>query len=392
MTDLAPVKDPIRWERTILGSPQWVTEITWSNDGGQSWDEATYISGSVTVDATNQIRWTTEGMQLLAPYGWEGFSPFRTRMKIRHGLQYGPNDRDLIGMGVYRITSASRQRSNPELITVSGASFEHYLIAPWGASGKARQFASQSAQGLVENLIREVLPDATIAWRGVDISTMVPALSTDGDRWQLIDGQTGSQSIARALGARVFCDGDGNWIISPRGAIEDPAVWSSKVGESEIDATETVSLNGLYNIVAVYGTDPILGTAIGPYQMADTDPFSKTNVNLPINKGGIGKSTLQYTSDIVTNPAQAMNTGSSILKDSRGLQQTISFSRLYDPRLRPDCAGTVDTGSGEQKSIFDSLTFDLTGQPIEDAVVRTTSTQFTGQLTEFVDPSLSGGE
>lgn len=387
----ADVQDPERWERTILGTPRWTTQIQWSNDGGQTWQDAQYVSGTVTCDATSRIRWSTDGMVLVGPFGWDGFSPFRTRFKIRHGIWYGPNDVDLIGMGVYRCTDAEQDDNNPDQIIVSGSSFEHYMISPWGAFGRTRTFAQNSGSGIVSKLVLEVLPEATIAWRGVDGSTTVPALTTDADRWDLIDGSSGAQSVARALGARAFFDGDGSLIIAKRGTIEDAAVWSAKRGESKITGSTKVSLDGLYNIVAVTGADAN-GGVVGPYTVADVDPHSKTNVNLPINQGGIGRSLYQYSNDIITNRNQALASGQSILQNSRGLQQTMSFTRLYNPRLRPDDAGAVDTPAGVQKAIFDTLNFDLTGAPMDSCTVRTTSTQFTGQLTEFVDPDQAGGE
>lgn len=391
MTQLAPVSNPNRWETTLLSVPQWVTNITWSNDGGATWTPATYVSGTVVCDATAQTRWTVSDMEIIAPYGYDGISPFRTRMHIQHGLQYGNNTFDMIGMGMYRITDVSRNKSNPNLLTVSGSSFEHYLQSPWGSFTTTQQYDAQSAQGLLESLIQEVLPDALISYQNVDPSQIIPAITTDGDRWQLIDGSTSDQSIARALGCRIYPDGNGIWIVAPRGTIEDAPTWSALGGVSLVDSTETVSLDGLYNVIAVSGTDPILGTAIGPYSVADTDPYSRTNINVPINEGGIGQSVYQYQSDLITTQAQAVAAGQSLLMDSRGLQQTVAMENVYNPRFRPDCAGTVDTGSGVQKAIFDALEFDLTGAPFSNVTLRTTSTQFTGILTEFVDPSLAGG-
>lgn len=379
----ADCKDPARWDATIVGSPRWVTQISWSNDGGHTWGEAQYVAGTVTCDATSQVRWTMQDLQLLAPYGKDGISPFRTRLRIRHGLQYS-DGQDLIGMGVYRVTDANRSLSNPALVNVSGSSFEHYMIAPWGAFDRTRQFVSQDAADLVAKLILEVLPDATIVWRGADGTQMVPALTTDQDRWSLIDGQADSQSVAGALGVAVYCDGDGAFIVSPRGTLEDPPVWTAVSKQNLIESVEQVSLEGLYNIVAAYGTDPS-GAAIGPFTVADVDPFSITNANVPINQGGIGRSLYQYSNDMITNPRQGYTAAMAKLAQSRGLQQTITIDQLYNPRLRPDDVGTVDTPSGPQKGIFDTLTFDLQGAAITGTTLRTTSTRFAGTVATFVD-------
>lgn len=388
---MRPVSD--RWKESVRGGAvNWVTVVEWANDGGHEWQPATFVDGSVTCSATSQIRWQTGDLVVAdVPYGRFGVVPWSTRFRIRHGIRYGRGATELLGMGVYRCTEVQRQRNTGRL-TLSGSSFEHYLISPWGDFGITRQFRPSNARDLLEGLIREVLPQASIAWRGIDgWAAGTPQLTTDGDRWSIIDGRTKDESIARALSARVYCDGNGVWIVAPRATLEDPAEWHFRAGEAQLDADESLSLDGLFNVVKVSSQSTDGSSQVGPVTVADVDPYSPTNILKSPDEGGIGQSVLAYESDQIRWEWQAVQVGRSLLANSRGLQQTLNVSSLHNPALTPDTVVTVETDDGDVKSIIDSLTYDLKGGPMSGIQVRTTSTRFSGQAAELFDPDDQGG-
>lgn len=384
-----------RWQESVGGEAlHWVTVVEWANDGGHVWQPATFIDGSVTCAATSQIRWQTQDLQLTdVPFGRFGIVPWSTRFRIRHGIQYNSGSTELIGMGVYRCTDVSRDRYT-KVLTLSGSSFEHYLISPWGDFGITRQFKPANARDLTEQLIHEMLPQAVIAWRGIDgdgWSTGTPQLTTDGDRWSIIDGNTGSESIARALAARVYCDGNGIWTVTPRATLQDPSEWDFGASEAQLSASEALSLDGLYNVVKVSSQSTDGSPQVGPITIADVDPYSPTNILVSPDNGGIGQSVYAYQSDQIKYNWQAVQVGQSLLANSRGLQQTLSVGSLHNPALDADTVCTVQTDDGSMKTIIDSITYDLKGGPMSNIQVRTTSTRFSGQVAELFDPSAQGG-
>lgn len=393
-----------RWQAT-LNNPRgsvvtWATAIDYSNDGGNAWWPTQYLSGSVTCDATSQVRWKTSDLQvssvdpeypLALGSGERDIDPFRTRFRVRHGLQYPGGQRELLGMGVYVCTDAQRPRGAMHRIQLSGGSFETYFISPRGAFPKDRTFAESSAGAMVEKLIREVLPRAVIWWHpDIDRSARTPRIQSDGDRWAVIDGASDSPSIARAIGARIYPNGDGAWVVAPPGSLSDPLVWQSTYGETQLEAVRGLSSEGVCNVISLRSQGAESGLELGPVVVLDNDPASPTYAYRSPDEGGFGVSVRQYSSGMFTSVGQMGTAGQAMLAQTLGLRQSISFTRRYDPSIRPGQVGLVDTDAGPLRTIVDSLTYDLSGKSSMDGEARTTSARYTGQVAEWLDDAEGG--
>lgn len=372
-----------RWKAAVLGVPQWVTNIDWTNDGGKSWNACTYDGGSVTCDATQQIRWAADLTVRDVAIGPKDLNPYTSRFRIRHGIQYRPGDQELIGMGYYRATSVKRSTDDADLVSLAGSSFEHYLVKPSGAFPRIRQFRAQSVRDLVEKLIKEVIPSARISWQADGDNTTLPASTATGDRWAVIDGSQGASSAARAIGARCFTGGEGEWIIARPGSLEDDPTWTASLGETQLSLDEELSIDDVYNVVSVTG-QPTDGTdPVGPVVVADVDPHSPTNTRVSFDDGGTGKIIREYASSKITDASQATVVARALLAQHLGLKQSISFSRLYDPSIEPWDVGIADTPDGRLRVIADSLQYDLTGQSPLSGSTRTAESRYMGQVQEF---------
>lgn len=388
-----------RWKASILGVPQWVTYIDWSNDGGANWLTApSFFSGSTTCDATSQVRWVTSDLMIGgvpldqdAVKTEDGINPFRTRFRIRHGIRYSPDDEELIGMGVYRCISAVESTEQPDALVLSGESFESYFIKPMGAYPKPRRFLDSSAGVLLHQLITEILPNAAITWEDPDLAaTPVPAFVGEDDRWVNICGGSDDPSISRSLGAKVFTGGDGEWRVALPGSLSDPITFTSAVTKGQFSATNTLANQGVYNVISVSGMGTDGKAALGPVIVLDDDLASPTYARKSPDEGGFGVSVRYYSSDKFTNTKQMERTGQSFLAQTLGLRQQVTFSRVYDPSIEPWDVGLVDTPRTPLRAILDGLTYDLTGSSSMDGQARTTSSEYTGQVGTWVD-EVDGG-
>ena len=372
-----------RWQQSVPDVNTWVTEIDWSNDGGQTWTEAEFEAGSVTADSTSQIRWTAD-LEVRAPAGVDGVNGFTTRVRVRHGLEYAPGDRELIGMGLYRVDAVDRADTDPELLKITGNSFESKVIA--ARFQQPRVFPAADAAGRLDTLITEAVPDAKIWWDRVS-SIHMPKLTVDRDRWPTVDGDASSPSLAKSLGARVFCNGDGVFIVAPVPALTDPSAWEATAGEGGvlITSSEQLTAEGVYNQVIASGesTD---GTTVPVWGKAeDTDPYSLT-----YNRGEFGRRPRFYTSAMIRTTVQARAVARAQLAPYLGLKQQVSFDSLHDPRKEPGDVGLIRGEIGDRKVILDAVTYDLTGGPLQ-AQTRTTATRYGGTF-DTGDESSEGGD
>lgn len=389
-----------RWKETVEGVANWVTYVDWSTDGGVTWETAPeFYSGTVSCDTTSQVRWRASGLTIggvpinqNATKTEDGINPFRTRFRIRHGLDYGFEE-ELIGMGVYRCRSAHESTTDEGRVVLSGESFESYFIKPAGAFPKPRHFSPQSVRTMMDKLIKEVVSNAVIVYRpGVDADTPLPSLIGSEDRWDLINGQSDSPSLVRSIGARVFTGGDGEWIVSLPGSLGDTPTFESAITRNQYSADRELSNQGVYNVVSVKAQTTDGKTKLPTQIILDDDPYSPTYARLKIdNEGGSGVMVRYYTSSLFTSTDQMIKTGRSILAQTLGLRQQVSFNRAYDPSIEAWDVGMADVPGGPQRVITDAMEYDLTGNSEMSGEARTTSSQYSGQVGTWVDETEGGG-
>lgn len=374
-----------RFADAIPGVNRWTTVIEWSNDGGVTWQQADLIEGSVTADATSQVRWNCQLSIIDAPFGRHGINPFTTVMRIRHGIAWSmvPTDRELLGMGRYKIMTCSRTRSEPGRINLTGDSFERVLLnaryrRPWKAP-------AGYADGRLAQMITSQLPKATVYWHPDVTPRWLPATMIERDRWEAIDGGQAAGSIAKALGARIYTNGDGVWVVMPTPSLEDPTSWGADIGPGGIliNSSDEYTNEYVYNAVVVTGesTDEEVDP-VGPLWVVDSDPYSLTYFWREADHGGFGQKPKYYTSQLITTETQALEAGRGLLASSLGLRQTITFDSLHDPRKEPGDVGLVTGVDGQQERvILDAVTYDLLGGPLQ-ATTRTTQTRLAGDVSE----------
>ena len=365
-----------RFSALIPYPNQWVTEVSWSNDGWATSNAATFVDGTVVCSQLDQIRWSTQDLTLAeVPLGLTGINAYSTQIAIRHGL---PGE--LLPFGLYKVTYATRDGRTR--VKVKASSLEISLIK--AAFVSTRALPAQPASKLAAYLIREVLPGAPVAWECDD--TDLPKLTVAQDRWGTIDGDRNSTSIAKAVGARIYAGPAGNWIARPVPTLTDDPVWEAAEGDGGvlISHGEELSADEVYNTIVVSGQST--NTDYPPFKNGiaqDLEPSSPTYVKKPVTSGGFGLSVKFYSSEMITSHAKAQAAAEAMLAPCLGLRQQVTFTQVHDPRLEPGDVGLVHTIDGPRRVLLDELTYSLTGQPMQ-AKTRTTATTLVGD--SYVPP------
>jgi hypothetical protein len=377
------VRSVSRRFRTLIGGVnRWTSTVEWSNDGGQTWTEATFVGGTVTADSTQQTRWSCSVTMEDVPVGKSGVNAFTTQLRVRHGIA----GEQLLDMGRYKVTKVARSTANRLQTVLTGASHEVYVQGARFTS--ARTFYPQQASDLVRTLITEVIPSASISWLADDLT--LPLITEPRDRWPLLDGDRDATSIARSLGARLYCGPSGEWIVKPVPALTDAAVWSASLSDVLIESGQELSDDGVYNIMVVSGQSGDSSVPVfAPGIAQDKDPLSLTYVDKPVDQGGFGPRPRFYTSQLITSNGQAQTAAQGMLAPLLGLKEQITFTQLHDPTLEPGDVGLVETVDGPRHAILDACTYALDGSPLQTQT-RTTETRLAGDVTEA--PTQAGGE
>lgn len=370
-------------------TPRWRTEFSWSRDGGRTWRAATFVGGSATSSATSQTRWNATVTVYGVPLGLGGLNPYQTRFRLRQGMVFSDHEQpEWIGMGVYRTVTASQSSDQDGVVTLTGESFESYLIA--AKLKQPRTIYPSSAKEVLEGLILETLPAAQVVWDdAVDRYLILPKLLAVTDRWGTIDGGKDAGSIAKALGARVYHDRDGIWRVMPVPSLQDLPAWEAREGPGGVSlgVSEELSNVGVTNVEVVVGTPAGSSSVVGPCVARDLDPLSPTYALRNPDLGGYGEVPAdEYQSQMVTTRAQGDIVARARLAARLGLKQQLTFTALHDPTKEPGQVGLVYGLDVPKRALLDSVTYDLGSTPgALQCQTRTTQTRLAGDTTELVD-------
>jgi hypothetical protein len=325
------------------------------------------VGGTVTVDAHSQIR-RSATVEIGDPALWpddatDALSPLGSELAIEYGIAIPGQGVEWVPViqGVItdvehtRPTDSARSAISVRLadrsLKVSQARFDQPVQTVSGATCVAE----------IRRLITEVLPSATVT--DLTGSAMAAAqMEVERERWA-----DGIEKLADALGAEVFCNPVGVFIIRPTPLITAPPVWVVSGGDGGllVEINEKTTREWTYNRVVasgqrVDGTPPVWAV------VSDTDPASPTNVG-----GAFGVKTRFYASSLLTTTPQATTAAQALLARTIGMQGTITFSTIVNPAL--DAGDVVLLRDRGQVSahIIDSVTVPLVPGELQQISTRT---------------------
>jgi hypothetical protein len=281
------------------------------------------VDGEVTV-SSGQINRRSCGLEVDPAYWpddvFDPFSPVSSEIFIEYGVLvgvewewipvfYGPVQKAgrPLSTGAVKVTAWSREAKVAE----------NRMDAP------AQTVSGATVVAEITRLIQESIPAVTVTDQTG--STAVAAqITIDRERWR-----DGVEKLADSIGAEVYADPIGGFIIRPQPLLAGDAVLTIQHGENGtlVDGSEELTRERVYNRVVVEGV------------RTDGTPPVRAVVDEPDNGsptwygGPFGKKPRFYTSQLLTTVPQCTATGDALLARVRGMQSTITLDQIPNPGL-----------------------------------------------------------
>lgn len=302
-----------------------------------------HTDGSVTVDRGSAVRRTCSvtatDTSLIPMTPTEQLAIYGGRLLIRRGVIYGDGVVEAVPLGLFRIDSIE---GDPALgpVTINGSGLEAAIaddkfITPYTTRG------ATAAVTAITGLIQDSMPGAVVVNRASDATLGTMTWDVQGDRWAAV------QECATAIGAEVYADADGQFVIAELPDMLTAAVaWDVNAGEDGvlISANRSFSRDGMYNYVVASGENSEDNAAAVSASASDTDPTSPTYVS-----GPFGRVPKFYSSATIINSGLAQGAANKLLRDALKPNATVSLTSLPNPCLEPGDVLRVTYEDGQRE-------------------------------------------
>ena len=282
--------------------------------------------GSVTVDRKSATRRTCSvqcaDTSLIPRTATDRLATYGAQVRLARGVQVGEY-REVVPLGVFRLDGVDGD-VDVGPVTLQGKSLECVVsddkfTAPYRASG--------TVVSAITALIQRSLPTAAVVLGPATVDAPIGPRTWDvqADPWAAV------QELAAVVGAEVYCDADGTFVIA---TLPDPLsvapVWTVKAGAggAYISAGRGMSADGVKNGWLVSGENT--ETDVAPVQqlVVDTDPTSPTYWG-----GPFGRRPDFYSSATIINSAAAIAAGNLLLRKSVAPNASADITSLPNPAL-----------------------------------------------------------
>lgn len=309
-----------------------------------------------TLDLTTSYDWPRNAAGLLAPYGNEIY--------VERGIEYGNGQREWVGLGYFRIDTPDQDQAPGGPIQIAAPDrmagiIDARFLTP-------RQFAATMTRGqLVQLLVQEVYPAATISWDSTAVrdGQVGRSITADRDRYATL------RDLVTSLGKVGYWRYDGVFRVETPPAISSTPSWDVSSGRNGVlvKLSRQITRVGIYNVVVSSGeatdTTPPVWAAV-----ADLNPASPTYY-----RGRFGPVPRFYTSPFLTTVDQCRGASAVLLRKSLGLPYSLNLDAVPNPALEPDDVIRV----GTERHLVD--TAKITLDPTTPITIQTRK-QFGDQL------------
>lgn len=316
-----------RFLATLVESHTPVCEVSLFLTDGRV-ESLAVVDGSVSVDRSQQCRRTCSitiaDPALIPRTPADKLSVYGARLRIARGVQAG-EFRELVPVGVFRIDSIEGDVDDGP-VTIQGKGLECIVgddkfTAPYRASG--------TAVGAITSLIQRSLPDAavTTASTVVDAAIGARVFDIEGDPWEAV------RELAAAIGAEVYADADGTFVISDLpDLLTTPPAWTVSVGDggSYIAAVRGMNSDGVYNGVLARGENAESNTAPVSSLVVDGDSGSPTYWD-----GPFGHRPMFYSSSTLITTGQCTAAATLKLRAAQAPNATANLTSMANPAIEP---------------------------------------------------------
>jgi hypothetical protein len=315
-------------------------------------DETPIIDGDVQLDATAKIRGTAE---LTTTGAWPSsasspLAPFGQELFLERGLTFGNGITEWVSLGYFRLEDTEQEVPAG---TIRLAASDRMAGLEDGRLMAPIQYGTTAQLGaIVEQLVTEVYPAATIEWDdpAAETAALGRQLVAEEDRHGFLD------ELVASLGKVWFWDYRGVLVIRDAPDPSAPvATVAGGAGGVLVQAGRELSRKGAYNAVVATGeaadTEPPARAAV-----VDNDPASPTYFY-----GPFGPVPRFYSSSMLTTDEQAENAARAMLLRTLGVPYAVDFSAVPNPAWEPlDPVSIVTPGKLPETHVLSSLTIPLT--------------------------------
>src|SRR5699024_4505568 len=212
---------------------------------------------------------------------WEPLGHYGQQIWVRRGVRFPSGLIEWVPVGMFRIDSVEGSLLADEPVQVSGVSREQDLADDIFPS--PRTYENGSSVQVIQWLIAGTLPDAEVVPR-VSRDGRLPRTVFETDRWEAIT------TVAAGIGAVVYADPAGRFIIDDQPSLDSPPVWQVSVGSNLVKAKTSSSRSGVYNRIVVRGDNFSSDDESFSATAVDANPTSPTWFEAA-SRGGYGKVT-----------------------------------------------------------------------------------------------------
>lgn len=317
------------------------------------------VGGSVSIDATSQTRRTAQfGIALDSLWPDSPFSilsPIGSEIQIHYGIVVSPQETWYVPLIKGPITDVARTTpvsGGSEAVQVS-VSDRSSKVAEARFDQPTQTIAGATTVAEITRLITSVLDVNVVDLTGN--TKVAPVLEMERERWA-----DGIEKLTDSIGAEVWCDPLGDFVIRNEPTVNDPVAWTFRADSTSVLITEQdeYTRDQVYNRVVASGqrtdgTPPVFAV------VSDTDPNSPTYIN-----GPFGIKTRFFASQLLTTPAQCTSAATSLLARVTGRHLNVTFTNVTNPALEAGDVIRLIFDNRDEVHVIDSVTIPLSpGEP-----------------------------
>lgn len=316
-----PVTD--RFLSALATSHQIVTHVDVMLGGEIVMSDLAVQDASVSVNTGQQARRRCNVILAVDTIP-DALLPLGSELVLHRGIEFAPNDVEMVPLGVFRIDQTQIRRPNP-FVQVQGTDrslllADDKLLEP--LTGDAATVLEE-----IEALARDSVPDITIINTATSTMPLPEDQAYERERWLAM------QDLAASVEAEVFFDAVGALVIRDKPSIDADPVWVVGYENALVSTDTAMDRLKTYNGVVVeggeYGEPPIVGTA------TDDDPDSPTYWG-----GTFGRRPLFIQNNNLSTQDEVDELAATELARSKGLPRSVRLQNMVNPAL--DCGDVIE--------------------------------------------------
>jgi hypothetical protein len=372
-----------RFTEAVAGTHRSVSRVRLLPEPGQTGVNPTdgmelpLLDGDVRLSATADVKGTLTA-RIPGDY-WAEVQPYGRELFCERGVDFGDGTREYVPLGYYRIDRIDQERKPYGPITVDGSD----------RTAQLRQvrviYPYQVPPGTTHRQVFSLLVNGAntgAGTYGMYVGVTIPIVWDDAgydpdaatiDTGPVIDDYAYDflAKLVDARGATIRFRPTGELEVVANNPPEDaPADFVLRDGRNGtlIQASRSVSRDGVVNIVRAVGSDPAYQT--GHRLAYISDPTS------PIRwDGPFGPSVRYYASPVLTTSDQADQAAETILARSTGLPTELALWAVPNPAVQPlDIARVLIATEPAEGHVIDEVTIPLAGSGALQVSTRTLNT------------------